>query len=427
MSDLVIDRDEAQRIREKLLDVAVAPSVYSHFINVGTDPVLDVLEREYFKSKLADGAGCFKYLQGHYGTGKTQFIYSLAARAWRNQIATAIVNIGIECPFNSPLAIYRNVVQSIVPALRPGAEGIEAKGIELLLEQWLKEKLKQQGIGEGEAVEPEVREGLERQFSQSPMGYPDLQMMAAIQRFMRSLVANRARSGSELDLQALQWIRGDNIQSPELKRAGVSERVNDANAFTRLKTLLLYLRKVLGFKGFLIGFDEGTRTGSFRRGSQAERQAVENLLSMINETSSSGFGGVMFMYAATPDFRAEVVHRYQALDQRIGGTAFSAGSPMVPLIDLDLITDEGLVPKIGKRLREVFAKASGIVWSEELQDRNVQLLIGAEKDALIVQKVPPRHFVYHYCILLQQQEESEKPVTEAEAQAIARSEPPELG
>jgi hypothetical protein len=425
MSELIIDKDEAYRIRQKLLDMAVAPSVYSHFINVGTNPVLDVLEREYFKSRLPDGAGCFKYLQGHYGTGKTQFIYSLAARAWGSSIATAVVNIGIECPFNSPLAIYRNVVQSIVPPLEPGAEATESKGIELLVEQWLKEKLKQHGIGEGDSLEPDVREALERQMFQSPMGYADMQMISAVQRLMRSLLAKRVQAAMTIDLQVLQWIRGDAVQFPDLRKAGISEKVNDANAFTRLKTLLLYLRRVLGFRGFFIAFDEGTRTSSFKRGSQAERQAVENLLSMINETSSAGFGGVMFMYAATPDFRTGMVQRYQALDQRIGGTAFSSGSPMVPLIDLDSITDEALVEKIGRRLREVFAKASDVVWDENLQERNMDRLIDAERQALIVQKVPPRHFVYHYCILLEQQEKIQKEISDSEAAGIAKSQPPE--
>jgi hypothetical protein len=73
----------------------------------------------------------------------------------------------------------------------------------------------------------------------------------------------------------------------------------------------------------------------------------------------------------------------------------------------------------------VFAKGSGISWSEDLQEQNMHRLIDAEKEALIVQKVPPRHFVYHYCILLQQQEESQREVTETEAKAIAESQPPE--
>jgi hypothetical protein len=98
---------------------------------------------------------------------------------------------------------------------------------------------------------------------------------------------------------------------------------------------------------------------------------------------------------------------------------------MVPLIDLDAITDEALVAKIGRRLREVFAKASGATWNDQLQERNMQRLIDAEKEALIVKKVPPRHFVYHYCILLQRQELSPGELSEEDAKAVAQSQPPE--
>jgi len=56
----------------------------------------------------------------------------------------------------------------------------------------------------------------------------------------------------------------------------------------------------MGYRGFLVAFDEGTRTSSFRRGSAKQKQAIENLLTMINQNAEGEFGGVMFLYAATP-------------------------------------------------------------------------------------------------------------------------------
>ena len=40
-----------------------------------------------------DGISCFKYLEGDYGTGKTQFIQCLALRAQARNIVTSIVNV----------------------------------------------------------------------------------------------------------------------------------------------------------------------------------------------------------------------------------------------------------------------------------------------------------------------------------------------
>ena len=156
-------------------------------------------------------------------------------------------------------------MQSMVPALAPGDESGESKGIELLLNRWIERQFREAGVSEGEFVDPEIKENLEKLVSQTPMGYPDTQMMLALQRLTRSILNHLAKPGVPIDVQALQWVRGENVRFPELQKTGISERVNDSNAFNRLKTLVLYLRKVMGHRGFLIAFDEGTRTGSFRR------------------------------------------------------------------------------------------------------------------------------------------------------------------
>jgi hypothetical protein len=421
-----IDRDEAERIKANLLGAPLAPGGYSHFINAGTDWILDILEKEYFKQRLPTGTACFKYLEGPYGSGKTQFIYSLAARAWRNNIATAVVNIGIDCPFSSPLAIYRHVMGSFVAPDINNSHSSDQTGIELLLVRWIRGKLSEMGVVNGERPEPEMRQDLDRMLSQSVMGSPDTQTTIAIQRLARSILGHLS-SGGLIDQQALQWLKGDAVNFPELKKVGIVERANDVNAFQRLKAVMVYLRKVLGYKGFFIAFDEGTRTGSFKKASAKERQAVENLLTLINESSRpGGFDGSMFLYAATPDFKQDVISRYSALDARIGGTAFSEGSPMVPFIDLDLVLSDDLIVQIAARLREVFSKASDITWDGEVQEYNVNVLMQAEKDADFTSVVSPRRFVYHYCLLLQDQEKTQYEISESDARGLAEDRPPEL-
>jgi len=422
-----IDKDEAQRIRSNLLNAPLAPGGYSHFINAGTDWVLDILEKEYLKQRLPAGAACFKYLEGPYGSGKTQFIYSLAARAWRNNIATAVVNIGIDCPFNSPLAIYKHVMGGFVAPDINNSHSSDQTGIELLLDRWIRGKLAEMGVHAGERPDMDMRQDLDRMLSQSVMGSPDTQTTTAIQRLARSILGHRV-GGGIIDQQALQWVRGDSVAFPELKKVGIVEKANDLNAFQRLKAVLVYLRKVLGYKGFFIAFDEGTRTGSFKKASAKERQAVENLLTLINESSrSGGFDGSMFLYAATPDFRQDVVSRYVALDARIGGVAFSSGSPMVPFIDLDSILSDELITGIARRLREVFARADDLVWDEEIQEHNLERLMMAEKDVDFTSIISPRRFVYHYCLMLHAQQGNQCKLSEPDARGIVEDRPPEFG
>src|SRR3954469_14210694 len=89
---------DARRLKAYLMNAPVAPGGLAPAINVGTDQMLDVLEEQYLCRELSEGISFFKYLEGYYGTGKTQFINCLAQRAGRHEIVTAIVTIGQQCP-----------------------------------------------------------------------------------------------------------------------------------------------------------------------------------------------------------------------------------------------------------------------------------------------------------------------------------------
>ena len=94
--NVAISTNDARRLLRVLMNSPIAPGKYSHFINVGTDHILDALDHNYFRGELAEGLGCFKYLEGDYGSGKTQFINSLAQRASEQDVVTAIVTVGAE-------------------------------------------------------------------------------------------------------------------------------------------------------------------------------------------------------------------------------------------------------------------------------------------------------------------------------------------
>jgi hypothetical protein len=219
---------------------------------------------------------------------------------------------------------------------------------------------------------------------------------------------------SVADTELLGWVRGESIRSAALRKAyGLNEPVNDQNAFNRLKTIISVLRERMGYRGFLIAFDEGRRTASFRRGSIKQKQAIENMLTMINENAEGEFSGVMFLYAATPDFRSDVISKYTALNDRIGSASFAPGRPMVPFIDLDEINTDEVIHQIGKRLLDVFSSAYEVKWDQEIQEANLEELSKAEKQESF--KVIPRTFVYHFCMLLRIQMEKQRRITLDEA------------
>ncbi len=419
---LEMSRSNAYQVRQQLLNSPVAPGTYSHFINVGTESLLNVLEQNYFRSDLAEGISCFKYVEGDYGSGKTQFIYSLAQRANNNGIVTAIINIGQECPFNSPLAIYKAIMASFLPP-RPGETPFPDKGIVVLMQDWIQQKLREMGSGDGGQVPDAVRREIERLLGGIWTGAPDQQTASALSGLGRRLLAIECGSNdSVVDRELMSWIGGDAVKSKALKeKYGLYEPVRDETAFRRLKTVIGFLRKRMGYQGFFIAFDEGTRTMSFRRGSTAQRQAIENMLTMINENLEGQFEGVMFLYAATPDFRNEVISKtYQALNDRIGTVAWMPGCPMTPLIIMDGLNTMEMMDQIGGRLQDVFAKAGSLAWDQCVQKENLGMIIQAELQQWAPLRVPVRNFVYHYCQFLVQQETNQLPITFEDAQAFVQ-------
>ena len=404
-----ITKANAKRILAKLMSAPVAPGSYSPFINAGTEKILSILEENYFREDLVEGISCFKYLEGDYGSGKTQFIHSLVERADHNQIVSAVVNIGQECPFNSTLAIFKSIMASFLPPRGNGIEIVEEKGIEILLRGWITTKLREFGWSYGQEIPDLARRQVEKSFKETWHGPPDQQMAYALIGLGKRILdweCGAEESGTDRDLRA--WVRGENIRSRTLKDVySLHEPARDETAFRRLKTVIKFLRTRLGFKGFFVAFDEGTRTSIFRRGSVKQRQAIENMLTMINENAEGEFGGVMFLYAATPDFRSDVIQNYQALNDRIGSIAFLPGRPMTPLIDLQSLNTDSVIREIGKNLLAIFAKAENIVWNQTLQHQNIDTLVQALKSALFYETVPPRYFVYHYCRLLTVQKQHE--------------------
>ena len=417
-----MSRSKAYQVRQQLLNSPVAPGTYSHFINAGTENLLNILEKNYFTSDLAEGISCFKYVEGDYGSGKTQFIYSLAQRANNNGIVTAIINIGQDCPFNSPMAIYKAIMGSYLSP-RPGDTPFPDKGIVVLIQEWIQQKLREMGSGDGGQVPNAVRREIERLLGGIWTGAPDQQTASALIGLGRRLLALECGSNdSVVDRELMSWISGDAVKSKALKEQyGLYEPVRDETAFRRLKTVIGFLRKRMGYQGFFVAFDEGTRTMSFRRGSIAQRQAIENMLTMINENLEGQFEGVMFLYAATPDFRNEVISKtYPALNDRIGTVAWMPGCPMTPLIILDGLNTPEMMGQIGGRLQDVFAKAGGFTWDDRVQNENLEELIQADLQQWAPLRVPVRNFVYHYCQFLVQQETNQCSITSEEALAFVQ-------
>jgi hypothetical protein len=163
---------------------------------------------------------------------------------------------------------------------------------------------------------------------------------------------------------------------------------------------------------------------SFRRGSAKQKQVVENLLDLINKTGDEQFGGVLFLYAANDEFRSELIAKYEALENRIGGASLSAGSPMTPFINLDMNDDDTsrLLELMGERLMDVYETATGAVLDRAVQRLNFKTLRQAYTLDL---RLSPRAFVALVTRFLPRQAENPHPITDEEARLFVSDNDPD--
>ena len=414
---------EATFIFDNLSNAPTPPGGYAHFINVGTDFLLDIIEKRYFEDQLSKGLGSFKYLQASYGGGKTQFILSLAERAQRHQVVTCRVDVGVDCPFNSKLAIFQSVMGSFLPLTDGRVIDDSERGIIVLMEHWIRQKLREQGVEPGDEVPPAVRAELMRTFTPMMNGAADHQMGAGLRQVGLRLLEHACGGNPTTEDDNLwSWVRGGRVTSANLKSLGLSEPAKDDNAFNRLNTTLKFLRTRLGYRGFFIAFDEGSRAMSFRRGSIKQKQVVENLLDFINKTGDQQFGGVMFLYAANDEFRSELISKYEALENRIGSVSMSVGSPMVPFIDLDATNTPQMLELLGERLLDVFETAFGTSLDRTIQRQNFAKLKAAYTLDL---QLSPRTFVALMTRFLPRQANKQHLIDEEEAERFVTDNDPD--
>lgn len=352
----------ARHILDRMGSTGQPPERGALHVNVATDDLLKVLRDEYLRPMKASGRNStFKLVQAPFGGGKTHFLHCLRELAWSEDFITAIVGLSPkECPFDKPVAIYREVArrlelpveeldeepsQGIDKVLRQVAERrIDENGREVFLD-WLKSEFARKNIES-------------RAFSR------------AVRLYLEAIVND--------DLEAEEvlagYLLGEDLPRQDLAEFKLREILNDECAFRWLRSLAQSLA-ALECPGLVLMFDEMDRNMSLSAG---RRRAIgDNLRQMIDYCGQSLLPGVVWCYAVPPEFMDTIVPEYPALAQRLkGAQQFSGVSPLQPIIDLDHLpmgTTE-LLETIGERLLDLSKVAHDHEFDAPMQKQNLEAL-----------------------------------------------------
>ena len=354
--------DLARHVLDRMGSTGQPPERGAQYVNVGTDDLLTVLRDEYLRPMKASGRNStFKLVQAPFGGGKTQFLHCLRELAWSEGFATSLVGLSPkECPFDRPVAIYREVARRI--ELPVGALDVEpSTGLDRVLRQIVEQRVEEAGT---EAFLDWLRSDFARANIES----------RAYGRGVRAYLEAVATDNLDDEELLSDYLLGETVRKDELGAHRLRESLVDESAFRWLRSLVQCLA-ALGLPGVVLMFDEMDRNMSLS--VRRRREIGDNLRQMIDYCGQSLLPGVIWCYAVPPEFMDTIVPEYPALAQRLKGAArFSGLSPLQPIIDLDHLPlgSTELLEAIGRRLLELAELAHAYEFEAETQTENLGAL-----------------------------------------------------
>jgi hypothetical protein len=328
----------------------------------GFEPTLGLLEEEFLADYLKQGGAAFKLVVGHYGGGKTHFLYLLREMGWRQGYVVAYVPLTPEeTPFHRLDLVYRAIATGLTypPETRDPATGILPL-LKLAVSRW------RQGPS---GSDQEVVKNLALDSTR------DLESMNYTRALSGALQA--VQDGDEETAQNLvMWLSGQGYDRAIHGESGILAPIDRSTALTSLRCLARWIRQA-GFAGLVVLFDEAERMPSMS-GRQKELM-LSNLRELIDETARGTLPGTFVAYAV-PDFRFfdGKTGVYEAVKQRIS-TMFDFYNPSGVSIGLERLVEE-LEPhlvSIGTKLWQLYELAYGIKLDRDLADKAVHVVAAA--------------------------------------------------
>lgn len=360
-----LSRAIASHIIARMGEAGQPPDQGITHVNVGNESYLEILATDYLDRLLAGARGsAFKLVQGYYGGGKTHFLYCVRDLAWERGFVTSLVSLSPqECPYEDPLKVYKAVVtQLTAPPPGPGVE--PTRGLPDVLRDFADDLQDRQGAEEAQVW-------IKKTAMRVPIDNHSFRRAAAA--FLQAVLAGDHEGEAVLEA----WLRGDTVPRIELRRFGIYESIESANAFVTLRSLCQLLVGY-GYPGLVLMFDEVDRNLSLT--SKRIAALGDNLRQVIDLCGAAQLPGVLFLYAVPPEFLRLVVPEYPALDQRLSSPLpLTRRSPQSPLIDLENLDmePEQLLSAIGSRLLKIFMAAEEWTATEAIQQGNLQALARA--------------------------------------------------
>ena len=320
----------------------VVPRIGLPYVTVGREREIQALLHDL--DLVADGGASFRFLVGHYGSGKSFLLQTIRTHAMGRGFVVADADLSPERRLQGGqgqgLATYRELVRNLSTKTRP-----EGGALSLVLDRWV--------AALREETDPEG--ALARQLE------PVRELVCGFD-FSRvlELYWHASLEGDD-DRRAgvVRWLRGEFRTKTEARsELGVNACITDDTWYEYLKLLAQFLVGA-GYQGLIVLVDE--LVNLYKIPNATSRQYnYEKILTMYNDTLQGKARHLGIIMGGTPqsiEDRRRGVFSYEALRSRLTQGRFAGAGLsdlLAPVIHLEPLTYEELLVLIEK-LAEIHA------------------------------------------------------------------------
>ena len=342
------------------LGAGVVPRTGLEYIAIGRQKEIAAVVSDM--ENIADGMSTFRFFVGKYGSGKSFLIGLVRSNALQRGFVTADADLSPERRFSGTqgqgIATYRELIKNLSVREYPDDGALEG-----ILAGWLGDitaSLSARGVVPSDpGFMDEVKKSVYSVLS-GLKGFVDgFEFVRTLECYMEGYV-----TGDEaLKSDALKWLRGEFSTRLEARNSllGISSVIDDSNWYDHIKLLARFF-KLVGYKGFLVFFDECVNL--FKIVNRVSRENnYEKILAMFNDALQGKADHLGIFMGGTPQFLEDPrrgLYSYEALKSRLEGGRFTDGRNdlMGPVIRLERLTDNELFALV-QRLRSLHAAYYG--------------------------------------------------------------------
>ena len=334
---------ETEHIFERLRSGTVPEKGLDKFA-VGIDKPIAEIRRQLDLAK--SGEGCFKFLRGGYGCGKTFMSQYTLLEAMNANFAVSFVVVS---PNDTQFHKFDDVYHKIVSNLRTSMA--ESGTLEFMIDRWIsriEDRLAEEIGDNAEDFDERVKLRFESELDELTKESTGNEFIAVLKAYFDAKQAGEYSTASGL----VAWLSGSkNIASSIKSKAGIKGEISSASAMTFLKGIVSIVKRA-GYSGLVVVIDEletilRTRTDVRQKSLNGLRQIID---------AAKDFRGMVWVFTGTPEFfdSRKGVAGLEPLHDRIKfATSGGFTSPKQPQLELKPF-DKDRLRQVALRLREIF-------------------------------------------------------------------------